>query len=106
MSDIPNRFTIIDDRPVAISGLENRLLRTFDTDGGYGILEYYLHRSLLWKRLEKTLVRIDSPRCQRIPSRLGLGLVPSTVPSSATTPIRLIWCRTSKSLELIIQILC
>jgi hypothetical protein len=61
-------FTKIDDRPVAISGLEKRLLRTFGTVGGYGILELYLHRSLLWKRLDKPLVRINSLRCQRIPS--------------------------------------
>lgn len=61
-------FTIIDDRPVAISGLEKRLLRTFATNGGYGILELYLHRSLLWKRLDKPLARINSLRGQGIPS--------------------------------------
>lgn len=43
-------FTNITDRPVAISGLEKRLLHTLSTPGGYGILEKYFGRTLLWRR--------------------------------------------------------
>lgn len=38
------------DRPLAISGLEQRLARTFETRCSHGIFEKYLHRSLLWQR--------------------------------------------------------
>jgi hypothetical protein len=41
-------FTFATDRAVAIIGLERRLLKTFKTEGGFGILNLYLHRSLLW----------------------------------------------------------
>lgn len=50
------------DRPIAIKGLETRLIDTFDTTGGYGILEKYLHRSLLWQRSGDSLKRIESFR--------------------------------------------
>lgn len=43
-------FTNLSDRSVAISGLEKRLIRTFDTRGGYGVFLRYLDRSLLWRR--------------------------------------------------------
>lgn len=43
-------FTWITDRPLAIAGLEQRLIRAFETYGGFGIFERYLIRSLLWKR--------------------------------------------------------
>ena len=42
-------FTFATDRAMAIIGLERRLLKTFKTRGGFGILESYLHRSLLWR---------------------------------------------------------
>src|SRR5215469_7798924 len=38
------------DRPIAIAGLEQRLIRAFDTQGGYGVFERYFGRSLLWQR--------------------------------------------------------
>ncbi|KAL2689170.1 hypothetical protein Neosp_003222 [[Neocosmospora] mangrovei] len=56
------------DRPVAIRGLENRLLSTFKTTGGYGLIERYLHRSLLWKRGGETLRRIAPTRGGAVPS--------------------------------------
>lgn len=60
-------FTRMTDRPVAISGLEKRLIRTLDTPGGNGILDKYLGRGLLWQRSSPNLLRIpDLP--WRIPS--------------------------------------
>lgn len=56
------------DRPVAIKGLETRLLNTFDSTGGYGILDRYLHRSLLWKRGGGSLRRIRNTRGEPVPS--------------------------------------
>jgi hypothetical protein len=38
------------DRPIAIAGLEQRLIRAFGKDGGYGVFECYFGRSLLWQR--------------------------------------------------------
>jgi hypothetical protein len=46
------------DRPIAIKGLETRLLDTLRTRGGHGVLEVYLGRCLLWKRIESLLQRI------------------------------------------------
>jgi len=56
------------DRPIAIRGLETRLMRTLNTLGGYGIFECYLHRSLLWQRSDKALSRIQKFRDEPIPS--------------------------------------
>lgn len=56
------------DRPIAIKGLERRLIRTLKTVGGYGIFECYLHRSLLWQRSGDPLRRIQSFRGSSIPS--------------------------------------
>ncbi|KAM0418916.1 hypothetical protein ACHAPT_012181 [Fusarium lateritium] len=56
------------DRPIAIKGLENRLLSTFNTTGGYGVLDCYFHRSLLWKRGGDTLSRIPNTRGELVPS--------------------------------------
>ncbi|KAJ2984637.1 hypothetical protein NUW58_g5953 [Xylaria curta] len=63
-------FTDIRDRPIAIIGLEDRLVRDFNTRGKYGILECFLHRSLLWKRGddEIELRRIDLLEDRKIPS--------------------------------------
>jgi hypothetical protein len=52
-------FSRIEDRPIAISGLEKRLIRAFNAHagvyGGYGVFDDgvgggLLHRSLLWQR--------------------------------------------------------
>jgi hypothetical protein len=56
------------DRPVAIKGLETRLMDTFGTTGGYGIFDIYLHRCLLWRRAGDRLSRIPSSRGNPIPS--------------------------------------
>jgi len=46
-------FTNLSDRPIAIAGLEQRLVRAFDTHGGYGVFDGpFFGRSLLWKRDE------------------------------------------------------
>ena len=49
------RLTRAEDRPLAIAGLESRLLKAFGTKGGYGIFDdgpdgELFHRSLLWQR--------------------------------------------------------
>ncbi|KAM0424535.1 hypothetical protein ACHAPT_010251 [Fusarium lateritium] len=60
------QFTNDSDRPLAIAGLEQRLIRAFDTKGGYGVFQLYLGRTLLWKRgTDKPLRRIDFPPEQR-----------------------------------------
>ncbi|KAI1281190.1 heterokaryon incompatibility protein-domain-containing protein [Xylaria sp. FL0933] len=56
------------DRPLAIRGLESRLIDTFGTTGGVGIFDIYLHRSLLWQRADNILKRITSIRDARVPS--------------------------------------
>ncbi|KAI1130720.1 hypothetical protein F5Y10DRAFT_262869 [Nemania abortiva] len=63
-------FTHPWDRPVAIIGLENRLLQAFGTRGKYGILECFLHRSLLWQRGrdEIAMRRIAFPHSRKVPS--------------------------------------
>ncbi|OBS29682.1 hypothetical protein FPOA_03622 [Fusarium poae] len=44
-------FTKIHDRPIAIAGLEQRLISAFKTEGGYGIFNgAFFGRSLLWTR--------------------------------------------------------
>ncbi|CAH0003415.1 unnamed protein product [Clonostachys byssicola] len=62
-------FKFFEDRPVGISGLERRLTSAYDTRGGYGILEAYLERSLLWKRDDaRYLERIQFPSGRSLPS--------------------------------------
>jgi hypothetical protein len=56
------------DRPVAIKGVERRLLSTFRTTGGYGVFDIYLHRSLLWQRGCESLSRIANTRGSPVPS--------------------------------------
>ena len=58
------------DRPVAIRGLEKRLIRTLETVGGYGVFDCFLHRCLLWQRSGDTLARISFSkyRYRSIPS--------------------------------------
>lgn len=38
------------DRPLAIAGLERRLCRAFETDGGFGLFTRWLQYGLLWHR--------------------------------------------------------
>jgi hypothetical protein len=66
------------DRPIAIDGLQSRLLRAFDTEGGSGIfdegpvLRGHLRRSLLWHRSADVdrLYQIEFPltRTTAVPS--------------------------------------
>ncbi|KAL3299532.1 HET-domain-containing protein [Colletotrichum asianum] len=49
----------IGDRPVAIRGLETRLIRTFKTVGAHGVFDTFFHRCLLWQRAKRSLNRID-----------------------------------------------
>jgi hypothetical protein len=56
------------DRPIAIRGLESRLINTFGTSGGVGIFDIYLHRSLLWQRAGERLESITSFRDISVPS--------------------------------------
>ncbi|KAF2204221.1 hypothetical protein GQ43DRAFT_453902 [Delitschia confertaspora ATCC 74209] len=63
-------FTLAEDRPMGIAGLEHRLIKAFNTCGGYGIFDSpgYFQRSLLWKRGkdEETMRRIVFYRDRRI----------------------------------------
>lgn len=62
-------FTVKTDRAVAIIGLEKRLLKAFGTRGGFGILDLYLHRSLLWQRFGNSVMkRLCYPTDQPVPS--------------------------------------
>ncbi|KAL5321356.1 hypothetical protein ACEPPN_009312 [Leptodophora sp. 'Broadleaf-Isolate-01'] len=63
-------FTRWTDRPIAISGLQKRLLRDLEIEGGFGVFDdgrSLLQRSLLWKRaedvstLEKVLLLSGEP---------------------------------------------
>ncbi|KAF5619141.1 TOL [Fusarium tjaetaba] len=62
-------FTKIHDRPIAIAGLEQRLVSAFKTEGGYGVFNgAFFGRSLLWTRdtqLSDGLKLIDFPRDQK-----------------------------------------
>ncbi|KAJ4248821.1 hypothetical protein NW762_012659 [Fusarium torreyae] len=68
------QFTRIYDRPIAIAGLEQRLVSAFKTDGGYGVFDgSFFGRSLLWKRdttRSSGLSKIAFPKDQkfRVPS--------------------------------------
>lgn len=54
---------------MAIGGLEKRLIRTFDTMGGYGVFLQYLDRSLLWRRKEQAwLTPIEYFTARTVPS--------------------------------------
>ncbi|TGJ87796.1 hypothetical protein E0Z10_g904 [Xylaria hypoxylon] len=62
-------FTRSYDRPLAIAGLEQRLIRAFDTQGGYGVFTRYFGRGLLWQRditmAPQTMKRIQFPKSQK-----------------------------------------
>ncbi|KAI1420106.1 hypothetical protein F5Y12DRAFT_792268 [Xylaria sp. FL1777] len=71
--DLYERYSRLDlsypsDRPLAIRGLESRLINTFGTSGGVGIFEIYLHRSLLWQRAGDTLKTITGLPDVPVPS--------------------------------------
>ncbi|RSL41020.1 hypothetical protein CEP53_013009 [Fusarium sp. AF-6] len=57
------------DRPIAIAGLEQRLVNAFETHGGYGVFQgKFFGRSLLWIRDTKftdKLNKIDFPSSQK-----------------------------------------
>ncbi|KAI0976973.1 heterokaryon incompatibility protein-domain-containing protein [Xylaria arbuscula] len=62
------QFTRIYDRPLAIAGLEQRLIRAFDTQGGYGVFTRYFGRGLLWQRdtaLSQAMKPIHFPKSQK-----------------------------------------
>ncbi|KAK1480001.1 serine/threonine protein kinase [Colletotrichum cuscutae] len=62
-------FTVPSDRSIGIKGLEERLVKNFETKGGFGIFEEYLQRSLLWQRAPDTsLDRILYSPDRRVPS--------------------------------------
>lgn len=62
-------FTKPTDRSMGIIGIEQRLARTFKTEGDYGIFALYLHRSLMWKREgSDKLVPIEYPSDRTVPS--------------------------------------
>ncbi|RSL99016.1 hypothetical protein CEP52_009960 [Fusarium oligoseptatum] len=62
-------FTKAYDRPIAIAGLEQRLVNAFETHGGYGVFQgKFFGRSLLWIRdakLTDKLKNIDFPSSQK-----------------------------------------
>ncbi|KAM0814065.1 putative Heterokaryon incompatibility domain-containing protein [Seiridium cardinale] len=62
----PNHST---DRPMAIKGMEARLLHALETRGGFGVFEVYLHRGLLWIREGPRLARIDFSKCSTSAAR-------------------------------------
>ena len=43
-------FTVYEDRPMAIVGLEQRLKHVFDSKGCFGVFDRYFQRGLMWKR--------------------------------------------------------
>jgi hypothetical protein len=54
------QLTNVTDRSVAFSGLESRISNAIATKSIYGILEMFLHQTLLWRRPEQgKLNRID-----------------------------------------------
>jgi len=58
-----------EDRPIAISGLVDRLAETFEMTATHGVFDRYLHRSLLWHRSGPVrMQRIVYPRDRNVPS--------------------------------------
>ncbi|KAI0539607.1 HET-domain-containing protein [Xylaria digitata] len=68
------QFTRSYDRPLAIAGLEQRLIRAFNTEGGYGVFARYFRRGILWQRdvdlAPQAMKPIQFPKSQKykIPS--------------------------------------
>jgi hypothetical protein len=46
-------FSVWKDRAVGMEGLESKILETYNTDGRFGVLHHYFHRSLMWQRDEE-----------------------------------------------------
>jgi len=62
-------MTFLTDKPVAISGLQNRLAEFYKTQSTFGIIHRYLHKSLLWHRAGELMERIGiSERVGIVPS--------------------------------------
>ncbi|KAJ8133056.1 hypothetical protein O1611_g567 [Lasiodiplodia mahajangana] len=61
-------LTFSGDRPIAIRGLEARLMHTFGGIAKYGIFRLYLHRCLLWKKSENNMKPIVPYPGEEIPS--------------------------------------
>ncbi|KAF6839177.1 serine/threonine protein kinase [Colletotrichum plurivorum] len=61
-------FTKKTDRSVAIKGLEERLVKTFGTKGGFGVFNAYLQRSLLWQRDDAAFEPIPYQKDRQVPS--------------------------------------
>ncbi|XXH01334.1 hypothetical protein Hte_007692 [Hypoxylon texense] len=64
------------DRSHAIAGLLERLTESINSKQRYGILDRFLHRSLLWRRRRNgaKLTRIDYPPGQAVPSWSWMAL--------------------------------
>jgi hypothetical protein len=56
------------DRPIAIRGLERRLINILNTSGGFGVFNIFLHRCLLWQRAGRCMERIVTFRGGHVPS--------------------------------------
>lgn len=58
------------DRPMGIAGLEQRLIRVLKTDGGFGVLQSFLGRTLLWRRASDapSMTKINFPDTMGVPS--------------------------------------
>jgi len=56
---------------MAMKSLENKIFATFQTKGAYGVMDEFLHRTLLWKRqdqsLDGALARIEFKEKDRTP---------------------------------------
>jgi hypothetical protein len=63
-------LTYCADRPIAIRGLERRIIQLLETRGAYGVfdLPHYFHRCLLWKRSGATLKKITTFHGEVVPS--------------------------------------
>lgn len=67
------QFTCISDRPIAIAGLEKRLIRDLKVQGGFGVFDdgrSLFQRSLLWQRGREipTMTKIPSTSSLPVPS--------------------------------------
>lgn len=64
--DLSNRT----DRPMAIAGLEKRLISALCSPGGYGIMHLNFPRDLLWQRQDqnRSLERVTFDHSSRVPS--------------------------------------
>lgn len=48
------KFSVMTNRAVAMNGLEDKILTTFQTNGAYGVMHgEFLHRTLLWQRRDR-----------------------------------------------------